>query len=275
MNNRPAFQLSLIDKYPDFSAQDFNEQEYSNKFQEANVILMARVKGIHYKEHCPCLSIKCAFNGYETYQGMNSFYAINDDFYLLFNQGTLYSNAIENEVESFTVNFSNAFIEMFTQLYQSSIEKWMDDPWNLPNLQIRFTEKLYCHGGRITELILRLRVLSGDWLNNRYAIEEIYYDLLEVQSKKKIKDTAVVRLEQLFPFPETSIKAIFKKYKGSKIVWVQEEPANMGPLSFIQRMMPKQEMEFISRKVSASPATGYSKVHKAEQEKIVTHAFEI
>ena len=104
---------------------------------------------------------------------------------------------------------------------------------------------------------------------------KIFYDLLEVQTKKKIKDAAIVRLEQLYPFPEGQLKNIFKKYKGAKIVWVQEEPANMGPLSFIQRMMPKQEMEFISRKASASPATGYSKVHKAEQEKIVTQAFEI
>jgi 2-oxoglutarate dehydrogenase E1 component len=91
---------------------------------------------------------------------------------------------------------------------------------------------------------------------------------------KKVKDVAIVRLEQLYPFPETQIKAIIKKYKSAKLVWAQEEPANMGPLSFIQRMMPKQEIEFIARKASASPATGYSKVHKAEQEKIVNQALE-
>ncbi len=104
---------------------------------------------------------------------------------------------------------------------------------------------------------------------------KIYYDLLEYQTRKKVKDTAVVRLEQLYPFPENQLKDIMKKYKGAKLVWVQEEPANMGPLSFIQRVLPGQAMEFISRKASASPATGYSKVHKAEQEKIVTQAFEI
>ncbi len=104
---------------------------------------------------------------------------------------------------------------------------------------------------------------------------KIYYDLLEAQGKRKVKDTAIVRLEQLYPFPENQLKAIFKKYKGAKLVWVQEEPANMGPLSFMQRMLPKQEMDFISRKASASPATGFSKVHKAEQEKIVAQAFEI
>jgi 2-oxoglutarate dehydrogenase E1 component len=104
---------------------------------------------------------------------------------------------------------------------------------------------------------------------------KVYYDLLEVQQKKKIKDTAVVRLEQLHPFPEKQLNALVKKYKNAKLVWVQEEPANMGYWSYIQRMMPKQDIEVISRKASASPATGYSKVHKAEQEKIVNHAFEI
>ena len=60
-----------------------------------------------------------------------------------------------------------------------------------------------------------------------------------------------------------------------KLVWAQEEPANMGCLSYILRMMPKYNLEFVSRKASASPATGYSKVHKVEQEKIVNKAFEI
>ena len=104
---------------------------------------------------------------------------------------------------------------------------------------------------------------------------KIYYDLAEVQQKKKIKDTAVVRLEQLHPFPEKQLKAVLKKYKDAKLVWAQEEPANMGCQSYIQRMMPKYDLEFVSRKASASPATGYSKVHKVEQDKIITKAFEI
>jgi len=104
---------------------------------------------------------------------------------------------------------------------------------------------------------------------------KLYYDLAEVQQKKKLKDVAIVRIEQLYPFPEKQLQAVLKKYKGASVVFAQEEPANMGPLSFIQRMMPKQQMEFISRKASASPATGYSKVHKVEQEKIVNQALGI
>jgi 2-oxoglutarate dehydrogenase E1 component len=102
---------------------------------------------------------------------------------------------------------------------------------------------------------------------------KVYYDLLEAQSKKKNKDVAVVRMEQLHPFPEKQLNTVLRKYKGAKLVWTQEEPANMGYWSFILRYM--SGLELISRKASASPATGYSKVHKAEQEKIVSQSLEV
>jgi 2-oxoglutarate dehydrogenase E1 component len=102
---------------------------------------------------------------------------------------------------------------------------------------------------------------------------KLYYDLNETAQKKKVKNVAIVRVEQLYPFPEKQISAIIKKYKGAKVVWAQEEPSNMGYWSFVLRFMT--DIELISRKASASPATGYSKVHKAEQEKIVSQALEI
>ncbi len=129
--------------------------------------------------------------------------------------------------------------------------------------------------GTFQEVIDDPSVVAKDVKRVVLCSGKIFYDLLENQTKRKAKDAAVVRIEQLYPFPESQLQALLKKYKGAKVLWVQEEPANMGPLSFIQRMMPKQAMEFISRKASASPATGYSKVHKAEQEKIVNQAFEL
>jgi 2-oxoglutarate dehydrogenase E1 component len=129
--------------------------------------------------------------------------------------------------------------------------------------------------GVFNEVIDDVNVAAKEVKRVVFCTGKIYYDLLEVQSKKKIKDTAVVRIEQLHPFPEKQVQAIIKKYKGAKLVWVQEEPANMGYASYILRVMPKAGLDFISRKASASPATGYSKVHKAEQEKIVNYAFEI
>jgi len=90
--------------------------------------------------------------------------------------------------------------------------------------------------------------------------------------KKKVKEVALGEDGTTAPFSGKATECRMKKYKGARLVWSQEEPANMGCLSYIQRMMPGQAMEFISRKASASRATGYSKVHKAEQEKIVTQS---
>lgn len=101
---------------------------------------------------------------------------------------------------------------------------------------------------------------------------KLFYDLQEAQLKKKLKDVALIRIEQLYPFPEKQLQTVLKKYKNAKLVWAQEEPENMGYIAFLQRVTNTRDMEFVSRKASASPATGYAKVHKTEQERIVNKA---
>lgn len=103
---------------------------------------------------------------------------------------------------------------------------------------------------------------------------KVYYDLLEEQQKKKIKDVAIVRLEQLYPFPTQQLDKILKKYNNPKLIWVQEEPENMGAWGFMLRISGL-DLKLVARKAMASPATGYSKVHKSEQTEIVKKAFEI
>ncbi|MFY0599611.1 MAG: 2-oxoglutarate dehydrogenase E1 component [Cyclobacteriaceae bacterium] len=103
---------------------------------------------------------------------------------------------------------------------------------------------------------------------------KVYFDLLEEQQKSKRKDVAIVRLEQLHPFPKTQLEETLKKYSDPTLIWVQEEPENMGALAFMHRVS-KLELTFVCRKAMASPATGYAKVHKEEQAEIVKQAFEI
>ncbi|MGB0930881.1 MAG: 2-oxoglutarate dehydrogenase E1 component, partial [Chitinophagales bacterium] len=103
---------------------------------------------------------------------------------------------------------------------------------------------------------------------------KIYYDLLKHQEENNVEDVALVRLEQLYPFPQTQLDAIFEKYKNASVIWTQEEPKNMGAWSFILYQMPQMKMDVVSRKPSASPATGYKKVHEEEQAKIVVKSFE-
>ena len=129
--------------------------------------------------------------------------------------------------------------------------------------------------GTFSEVLDDTTVSSKDVKRVVLCSGKIYYDLVEAQQKKKAKDVAVVRVEQLHPFPEKQLKAVLKKYKDASLIWAQEEPANMGCWSYMLRMMPKQDLELVSRKASASPATGYSKIHKMEQEKIVNAALDI
>lgn len=102
---------------------------------------------------------------------------------------------------------------------------------------------------------------------------KLYYELLEEQQNNKRKDVAIIRLEQLHPFPIKQLEAVLAKYKQAKLCWVQEEPANMGAWSYMLRMLKTQPIEPVTRKASASPATGYAKVHAKEQAEIIKKAF--
>ena len=102
---------------------------------------------------------------------------------------------------------------------------------------------------------------------------QVYYDLEGERTKRGIKDIAIVRVEELSPFPFRSIEPELKKYSGAEPMWVQEEPKNQGPWSFIEprfrnllrKMKHKSsDIEFSGRPISASTATGYGKQHAAE-----------
>ena len=101
---------------------------------------------------------------------------------------------------------------------------------------------------------------------------KIYYELLDARRNSGKTDTAIIRLEQLAPFPQKQLDAALAPYKKAELVWVQEEPENMGYYSYMLRMLRGTPFNVISRKASASPATGYMKVHLAEQKEILEKA---
>jgi 2-oxoglutarate dehydrogenase E1 component len=104
---------------------------------------------------------------------------------------------------------------------------------------------------------------------------KIYYELLEKREKENIRDIAIIRIEQLYPFPKTQISKLIKKYKNADdYLWVQEEPENMGAWMHIVRMYGEVNIRHISRPESASPATGSHKQHEKEQAAIIHMAFE-
>ncbi len=102
---------------------------------------------------------------------------------------------------------------------------------------------------------------------------KIFYELLAEQQKNKRKDVAIIRIEQLHPFPSKAVHFELNKYNKAKVFWIQEEPANMGYWNYIQRVYTYDAIKLVARKSSASPATGYYKVHNQEHETIIKTAF--
>ncbi|MCP4120445.1 MAG: 2-oxoglutarate dehydrogenase E1 component [Bacteroidetes bacterium] len=102
---------------------------------------------------------------------------------------------------------------------------------------------------------------------------KVYYDLLAKKEADKRKDIAIVRIEQLYPLPFAKMDEVVKKYENAEYIWVQEEPSNMGAWAYMRSCYRTVELEVICRKSSASPATGYAKLHQEEQEGILRTAF--
>jgi len=138
-------------------------------------------------------------------------------------------------------------MEAFEKKPENSFYEYYDDPDFGPRQGGKVKRAVFCSG-------------------------KIYYDLLAEKEAQGKKDVAIIRLEQLYPFPATHVKKLLKKYAKADKFWVQEEPLNMGYWSFIHGNLPDAGLEVIARKASASPSTGFKKVHEKQQSDIVSKA---
>lgn len=113
---------------------------------------------------------------------------------------------------------------------------------------------------------------------------KVYYDLLERRRTEEIDDIAIIRIEQLYPFPEKDAIEILKNFSNmTDIKWVQEEPMNMGAWYSSQHHMrrvahqlnPKLNLTYVGRDASASPAAGYMALHLRQQDQLICDALDI
>ncbi|MDF1547582.1 MAG: 2-oxoglutarate dehydrogenase E1 component, partial [Bacteroidales bacterium] len=103
---------------------------------------------------------------------------------------------------------------------------------------------------------------------------KIYYELLARKRELKARDLAIVRVEELHPFPKQELLEILKKYKNAILkLWVQEEPENMGPWNYIKNQLPEAQLVPIARIASGSPAHGLSGLHTLGQQEIIGKVF--
>ncbi len=115
-----------------------------------------------------------------------------------------------------------------------------------------------------------------------FCTGKVYYDLLEAREEHGIDDVAIVRLEQLYPYPKQAIAEVLARYTHVKHrLWVQEEPRNQGAWWYIRAHMDvelghkDQHIEYAGRPACASPAVGYLQVHRQQLQEFLTHALEL
>jgi multifunctional 2-oxoglutarate metabolism enzyme len=143
------------------------------------------------------------------------------------------------------------------ELADGAFERVIDDP--------RFTE------GAGREQVTKLVLCSG----------KIYYDIEMHEDRAAADHIAVARVELLYPFPEAELKELMDSYPNlERVVWVQEEPRNMGARAFMRRRMAKilperLAYDYVGRQLRAAPGEGYSAAHKREQARIVRVALDL
>src|SRR5699024_11078041 len=126
----------------------------------------------------------------------------------------------------------------------------------------------------VAEAVKRVIMCSG----------KVYYDLLEHREANDIQDTAIIRIEQLYPFPGNKLDEALAPYKNMEtLVWCQEEPMNQGAWycsqhhmrNAAQRFSPTLNLRYAGRRSAAAPATGLMSQHLKEQQELVEAAFAV
>lgn len=107
---------------------------------------------------------------------------------------------------------------------------------------------------------------------------KVYYDLLEQRRKNNQSDVAIIRIEQLYPYPHEEMKQILADYSHvTDYVWCQEEPLNQGAWycsqhNFVSSIPEHGKLRYVGRPASASPAVGYMSLHNEQQTALVNEA---
>ena len=134
--------------------------------------------------------------------------------------------------------------------------------------------------GSFQTVLPETRELKADKVKRVVACSgKVYYDLVKKREERGLDDVAIIRVEQLYPFPHKAFSTELRKYPNlAEVVWCQDEPQNQGAWFFVQHylhenMLEGQRLGYAGRAASASPAVGYSHLHQEQQKALVDAAF--
>jgi len=138
----------------------------------------------------------------------------------------------------------------------------------------------FTKGGFQTVIPEQNEAIAADKVKRVIACSgKVYYDLVKKREEKKASDVAIVRVEQLYPFPHKAFAAEIKRYpNATDLVWCQDEPQNQGAWFFVQHyihenMLDGQRLGYAGRPASASPAVGYAHLHQEQQKALLDQAY--
>ena len=176
--------------------------------------------------------------------------------------------------------------QLFHALRRQIVRKWrkpliLMTPKSLLRTRASFSPLSELYDGHFRRMIDDDEVDPAKVRRVMLCSGKVYYDLLEARRERERDDVAIVRVEQLYPFPAEGLAGALVRYENAKeLRWVQEEPRNMGAWAFVRPRLEElagdrwQPPLFVGRTASASPATGSPESHQFEQDQIMEEAFE-
>ena len=204
--------VKLINSFPDPKQGRFDKDQWLSDHGQSNVIINCFSKQIYYPDHWTPLSMKCAFNGNEFYRCGNATQCASDNKFLIYNQGKEYTSFIEsdNDVESFTINFSELFVNNVTNGLFSTADSNLDDPFAIKShTKFIFFERANGYTPLLRQRIFTIRDLIKKFDQNKEYINELLYGLLEdiILFHKKIN----LEVNELYAIKESTRIEIYKR----------------------------------------------------------------
>jgi AraC family transcriptional regulator len=188
--------IKFVTEFPE------TESEYGEDWFRRNknsfLILNCRASNIYYPEHWTPLSIKCAFGGKEYYKFKNITYAVDNNNFLLLNEGTTYSSYINSETltESLTLNFSQKNIQDLSAYIFNNERILLDNPFKIQSQDLRVFEKLYPHNFQTYSFIETIKKSKGNsCIESNHLLETLYCFLEELVNFNSITNSEIDKIQ--------------------------------------------------------------------------------